>query len=364
MQAIRIAGGGLSGLATAVLLARRGFAVEVFDRHAGGGGRFHGGWQIIENGTREEDALDELRDLGLEPGFETVAARQATFLDGFGRRYEVESVHPYAYFIRRGGGTGSLDAWLRGLALSAGVTLHEAVAAPDSAEVVATGPRQADGVARELVFSSDLDDTIAVLFDPGVTPTGYAYLFCLSGHGTFGVAQVRGGNRMERAEWAAWARFQEALGPFSVDREHAGGQFMNFSLPHHLCDSHGHWHVGEAAGVQDYLFGLGNRLALRTAALAADGMMGHWDGRRFGRDVLRPMLTSVALRFVYERLGRAGSARFCRMAAARDFRAFLARLQRPTATRLALGRVVMATWRERRGCRHGALCAWCRRRQR
>ena len=57
--------------------------------------------------------------------------------------------------------------------------------------MVATGPRQADGVAREVVFASDLPDTVAVLFDPTVTPTGYAYLFCLGGHATFGVAQVR-----------------------------------------------------------------------------------------------------------------------------------------------------------------------------
>ncbi|HQU34463.1 MAG TPA: NAD(P)/FAD-dependent oxidoreductase, partial [Thermoanaerobaculaceae bacterium] len=62
---IRIAGGGLSGLAAAVQLARQGFEVEVFDRHRGGGGRFAGGWQVLENGSRDLDALDELRAMGL-----------------------------------------------------------------------------------------------------------------------------------------------------------------------------------------------------------------------------------------------------------------------------------------------------------
>ncbi len=360
---IRIAGGGLSGLATAVHLARRGLEVEVFDRHRGGGGRFAGGWQVLENGSVTADALDELRGMGLEPAFATVPATRALFLDGRGGRHEVASEVPYAYFVRRGP-EGSLDSWLRSLALAAGVTLHEGVAAPADAEVVATGPRQADGVARELVFASDLADTVAVLFDPTVTPTGYAYLFCLGGHGTFGVAQVRGVSGLPRARDLAWRRFREVLGEFAVrdGREH--GQFMNFSVPTHLRAADGRWYVGEAAGVQDFLFGLGNRLALRTAGLAAAGIAGRWDARAFAASVRRPMRTTVATRFLYERLGRRAFAAFCRRAARADFRRLLLRLQRPGLAKDAVAWTVMDAWRERRGCRHASVCGWCRERER
>jgi flavin-dependent dehydrogenase len=362
-QPIRIAGGGLSGLATAVLLARRGLAVEVWDRHRGGGGRFAGGWQVLENGSRETDALQELRSIGLEPDFPAVPMRRALFLDGFGGRFEVSSAEPYSYFVRRGGSAGSLDAWLRGLAKSAGVALRESTAAPPDADVVATGPRQADGVARELVFASDLPDTVAVLFDPSVTPTGYAYLFCLGGHGTFGVAQVRGVSSLGRAREQAWRRFREAFGEFAVrdGREH--GQFMNFSLPSHLRAADGRWRVGEAAGAQDFLFGLGNRLALRSAGIVAEGIAGRWDGEAFRSGLLRPMRATVALRFAYERMGRRAFSAFCRRASRGDFRRFLIRLQRPRVVTDAVARVVMAAWRERRGCRHGPLCAWCRERE-
>lgn len=363
-QTIRIAGAGLSGLATAVLLARRGRAVEVFDRRRGGGGRFHGGWQIVENGTTVGDALDELRSLGLEPSFERVPATSALFLDGRGGRHRVSSEEPYAYFIRRGAGAESLDGWLRGLADSAGVVIREGEAAPEEVEVVATGPRQADGVAKEIVFASDLQDTIAVLFDPEVTPTGYAYLFCLDGHATFGVAQVRRIAALDRARELAWERFRRELGEFRVDRLHDGGQFMNFSLPRRLQDDSGRWYVGEAAGVQDFLFGLGNRLALRSAALAAAAISGESIEGRFRRALLGPMRATVALRFAYERLGRGGFARFCRVAAGRDFRRFLVRLQAPRASTMLLSRAVMAAWRGRGACRHGPLCSWCRRPER
>jgi flavin-dependent dehydrogenase len=363
-SSVRIAGGGISGLATAVLLARNGFNVEVFDHHRGGGGRFAGGWQVLENGTVATDALEELRTIGLAPDVPVIAATRALFLDGFGRRFEVGSSAPFAYFIRRGAGPASLDGWLRRQAADAGVVLHDESAAPADSHVVATGPRQADGVAREVVFASDLPDTVAVLFDPAVTPTGYAYLFCLRGHATFGVAQVRGVNHLREAREEAWRRFRGVLGGFSVEQEHDGGQFMNFCLPSHLRADDGRWYVGEAAGVQDFLFGLGNRLALRTAGLAAAGIAGRWDASAFRRTIVRPMRTTVGLRFAYERLGRRGFSRFCRLASRGDFRTLLQRLQRPSAVKDAVARGVMAAWRERAGCRHGPLCSWCRRRER
>jgi flavin-dependent dehydrogenase len=361
---IRIAGGGISGLATAVLLARDGFAVEVWDRHRGGGGRFAGGWQVLENGTGGPDALDELRGLGLAPDFPAVPVTRALFLDGLGGRHAVSSATPFAYFVRRGGSEDSLDAWLRRLASEAGVLLHEGVAAPVESEVVATGPSQADGVAREVVFASDLPDTVAVLFDPAVAPTGYAYLFCIGGHATFGVAQVRGVARMKESQREAWRRFRAVLGEFAVRNEHEGGQFMNFCLPRHLRGRDGRWYVGEAAGVQDFLYGLGNRLALRSAGLVAAGVAGRWDAARFSRTIVRPMCASVALRFAYEQLGRRGFAAFGRLAARGDFRRLLLRLQHPGPFKDVLARAVMAGWRERGGCHHAPVCGWCRRRER
>jgi len=361
---IRIAGGGISGLATAVLLARRGIEVEVFDRHVGGGGRFAGGWQVLENGSTEQDALEELRALGLVPDVPVIPATRSVFLDGFGRSYEVASSEPFAYFVRRGGGKDSLDAWLRRQAAAAGVIVRDGVAAPADVEVIATGPRQADGVAREVVFASDVPDTVAVLFDPAVTPTGYAYLFCIGGHGTFGVAQVRRTARLGAAQIEAWRRFRESLGEFAVRDAREHGQFMNFSVPSGLRGSDGRWVAGEAAGIQDFLFGLGNSLGLRSAGLVAEGVAGEWDEERFRRTVVRPMRTTVALRFDYERVGRRGFARFCRLAGRSDFRRLLLRVQRPDALKGAVSSAVMAAWRERRGCRHGEGCTWCRRRER
>ncbi len=361
--AVRIAGGGLSGLSTAWLLARAGFDVTVCERKPAAGGRFAGGWQVLENGSSATDALEELAAWGFPAGIPAQPLHRALLLDGFGGRYEVASRRPFAYFVRRGGGRETLDGWLEAAVEQAGGRVVRGVTPPPDAQVVATGPRQADGVAREVIFTSHLADVAAVLFDPAVTPTGYAYLFSMGGHGTFGVAQVRRTASLRSAQELAWRRFRELLGEFPLEVLHEGGQYMNFSLPSALCDGTGRWWVGEAAGVQDYLFGLGNRLAMRSAALAAAGLLGRWDAAAFLGGLRRSMTTSVGLRFLFEAMGRRGLARFCRAAAGGDFREFLVGLQRPRLLTALLARVAQWVWRERRGCRHGPLCRWCRRRE-
>lgn len=362
MSTIRIAGGGLSGLATAVLLARQGAKVEVFDRRVGGGGRFYGGWQVLDNGLPPIDALAEIAELGFVGTPPVRPVRHAVFLDAFGGRHEVASAEPYTYFILRGA-KDSLDVWLRQQALAAGVVLHEGCEAPADALVVATGPRRADGVARELVFRSDLPDTVMVLFDPEISPSGYAYLFCLDGHATFGVAQVRRLRWLPEAYRVAWERFRREVGEFAVENRREGGQRMAFSPPRGLRGTDGRWYVGEAAGVQHFLFGLGNRLALRSAALVADGIAGLWDQGRFERELVRPMLASLALRWGYEQLGRRGFRRFCSFASRRDFRSLLLRLNATSILRCGLARLVMAAWGER-GEKSGPLPgAWHRRRE-
>ena len=359
---IRIAGGGLFGLATAVLLARQGAEVEVFDPRVGGGGRFFGGWQVLDNGLAPTDALIECKQLGFPSLPPVRPVRHAVLLDAFGGRHEVASAEPYTYFILRGG-EGSLDAWLRDEALTAGVVLHEGCDAPADAEVVATGPRRADGVARELVFRSDLPDTVAVLFDPEATPSGYAYLFCHDGRATFGVAQVRRLRSLPEAHRVAWERVRRELGEVAVEDRHEGGQGMAFAPPRSLRCSNGRWYVGEAAGVQHFLFGLGNRLALRSAALVADGVAGRWDRARFERMLYRPMLASLALRWAYERLGRAGFRRFCAFASGRDFRTLLLRLNATSVMRRSAARLVMAAWGEKRQDTGPLPGAWHRRRE-
>jgi flavin-dependent dehydrogenase len=359
---VRILGAGVSGLATALLLARRGFEVEVRDR---GRGRFAGGLQVLESGSRPEDALAELGRLGFgAPRCRVVPLRDALLFDQDLRRFPVASSAPYAYMIRRGSGPDTLDTWLREAATEAGVRL--ALGGEDDgwrADVVATGPPRADGAARELVFRTDHPDLTAVLFDPRLTPTGYSYLFVREGLGTIGAAQVRQRDRLRANARAAfdrlWGLFPMRVEPLGAEK----GLVMGFAVPGHL--RHGtRWYVGEAAGVQDFLFGLGNRLALRSAALAAEALAGGgWDRARFRREIVNPMRVSVLGRALWEAAGPRTVTALCRAFAGGDFRRRLLLLQRPSPWRRALAMLVMARWRERPGECPNPVATWSRRRE-
>jgi len=359
---VRILGAGLSGLATAVLLARRGLEVEVRDRRPGGGGRFAGGFQVLENGSSAQDVLGEISNLGLEPRCDLVPLHEAVFLDAGRRRYAVASRAPYAYLVRRGGGPGTVDGWLGEEAAAAGVRIGSG--SEDEAwmaDVIATGPRRADGVARERVFRTTHPDLMAVLFDPGIIPTGYAYLFVHDGFATMGAAQVRKLGELAGNARRAFAVLLEEF-PMAVEDLEEHVQYMNFGIPRGL-QAGGRWYVGEAAGIQEYLFGLGNRLALRSAALVASAVAGEpFDQRTFLERIVRPMRTSVLGRAGFELAGPRTVRRLCRWLAAGDFRQRLITLQRPGPARLLLARLVMAAWRAGPRARRLPVQAWSRRR--
>jgi len=365
MPPIRILGAGLSGLATALLLARRGLEVEV--RHRGGGkaGRFWGGFQVLENGSSHEDVLQELARMGVEPQCDLVPLHEAVLVDQDLQRYEVASARPYAYLIRRGQESGTLDASLRAAVGEAGIAVSEGSEGQGrTPDVVATGPQRSDRVAMEVVFRTDHPDMIGVLFDPGLTPTGYSYLFVHDGVGTMGAAQVRQARRLRANARLAFSKLRQVF-PMNMElRGSARGNFMNFGVPRHLRRD-GTWYVGEAAGVQDFLFGLGNRLARRSCAVTAEAIAGEgWDQKRFSSEIVRPMEASVLGRFAYECAGPRLTSIACKFLARKDFRDRLLALQRPSRWRRLLARAVMTAWRDSSDCPRLPVARWCRRAER
>ncbi len=70
MRAVRIVGAGPAGLAAAIHLLRSGRNVELFERRETVGARFIGEWQILENYSRRDDVLEELKRIGIETDFD------------------------------------------------------------------------------------------------------------------------------------------------------------------------------------------------------------------------------------------------------------------------------------------------------
>lgn len=300
-NSVRIAGAGPSGLACAIVLARAGVEVEVHERRPAVGDRFDGDHQILPDFGAEPRGIGLLEGLGVDPShLQCVPLREARFLDGQGRHVDARSAEPFAWLVRRGSRPGTLDHALASRARALGVQIHCGAALPvERADVLATGLRRVDGLALERMFTTSASDRIDVLLDERLAPGGYAYLFVHAGEATLGIAALGAFKDLDRRLERARERFA-AFGDFDEIAPRSAAHGMNFALPVSALDGM-RPRVGEAAGFQDFLFGLGLRMALVSGELAARARLENLDYDALWTTALAPrMRTSLVDRWLYE----------------------------------------------------------------
>src|SRR5947208_15820784 len=325
MQPIRIAGAGPSGLAAAIALAKGGRAVEVHEARPDVGTRFIGDLQIIESASEREPVPSFLDRIGIARNFYFRPADWATFYDHTSNARTIRSGEPYGWFIRRGAEEGTLDRGLLAQARDAGAkVIFNSRLKFEEADIVATGPAAPDGIAREMTWASSEPERIDVYFNHKLSPGGYSYLFILDGFATFGCAIVADFKRIDDYFDHSLAEAQR-LHAFEVPAEHRSGySYMNFHLKRHATSNSARF-VGEAAGFQDYLFGLGLRYALTSGYLAARSILESRDFDELWRaELSAKQETSLVNRFLFEAGGNFGLSMFVRRASrAKDFHRYL-----------------------------------------
>ncbi|MEO8380632.1 MAG: NAD(P)-binding protein [Acidobacteriota bacterium] len=362
MKAIRIAGAGPSGLAAAIALARAGRAVEVHESKKDVGVRFIGDLQIIEGSSETEPVLDFLERIGVELNFWHRPATSATFFDHRNAARTIRSETPFGYFIRRGAEPDTLDRGLLAQAQHLGVTvLFESRLQPADADIVATGPATPDGLAREMTWHTTDSERVDVFFNHRLAPGGYSYMFILEGLATFGCAIVADFKKIDEYFEHSLHAAQSAH-PFTIPAEtRTGYSYMNFHIKS-TATKDGARFVGEAAGFQDYLFGLGIRYALTSGWLAARSILEERDFDELWMRELGPKQeTSLVNRFLYEAGGNTGLSMFVRQAGrARNFNDYLRAWHRRTWWKSLLAPVVRRVWRQKGRCQHKPGLHWCR----
>jgi flavin-dependent dehydrogenase len=360
MQTVRIAGAGPSGLAAAIALAKAGRAVEVHEARPDVGTRFIGDLQIIESASESEPIPLFLDRIGIARNFYFRPSDWATFYDHRRVARVIRSGEPYGWFIRRGAEEGTLDRGLLEQARAAGanVIFNSRI---QTADIIATGPASPDGLAREMTWHSDEPDRVDVYFNHKLSPGGYSYLFILDGLATFGCAIVADFKRIDEYFDHSLAAAQR-LHRFNVPKEtRTGYSYMNFHLKQRATSGDARF-VGEAAGFQDYLFGLGIRYALTSGNLAARSILEERDFDDLWRSELgAKQETSLVNRFLYEMGGNRGLAMFVRSAArARDFRGYLSGWHQRRWWKSMLAPVVRRMWKHQGRCQHKPGEHWCR----
>ena len=306
-EEIHILGAGLSGLAAATLLARSGREVHVHELRKDSGARFDGDFQGIENWTGDIDFFDELEEWGFD--------NKEFKSDSFGI---IDLIHPddtitnpktdgVAFrVIERGTANHTIDQGFKRMAINSGATIHyDTKRSPEECQIVAAGPRESSAVAFGEIFETSHENIVAFQLNDKLAPGAYSYLIIIDGIGLICTCLWRKQRNSGRYldETIAWYDQNYSLDRRPIKR--VGGK-GDFGIPTKYVHE-GRYYVGEAGGLQDFMWGFGMRYAITSGVLAAKAIMGECDYEKEVRKRLVPLVKASAInRFLMNRVGDRG----------------------------------------------------------
>ena len=170
-------------------------------------------------------------------------------------------------------------------------------------DIVAVGPRFADGIATGYVFPTTLEDQARCIISEDLAPAGYAYLLVWEGRGTVATCLFRDQQNWQEAHRQTVEAFTRLVpGPDLGEARPFSGYGSVFGASRYRNEAE-RLFVGEAAGLQDPEWGFGMWYAVDSGALAARSLIEGFSydeaaGDRFDRRRLAALFN----RLLYERL--------------------------------------------------------------
>ncbi|OIO65966.1 hypothetical protein AUJ68_01685 [Candidatus Woesearchaeota archaeon CG1_02_57_44] len=313
IRTVRIAGSGPSGMSAAITLAKAGHTVEVHERNADAGMRFHGDLQGLENWSEDTDVLDSLRSMGISVNFDTTPFKDIAVTDG-STIWPISCSRPGFYLVKRGNVAGSIDQGLREQALAAGVRIrYKSALTEQDTDIIATGPRMGEvpAIAKGIVFETSLPDMALGMFNDKAAHLAYAYLLVTGGYGCL-CSMVCKDLRLINPCFEEAKRLFATLVDLDIRQPRNVGGVGSISAVPEFRRGHALL-VGEAAGLQDLMWGFGMRNALLSGHLAAQSIIQGASYERLASPVFTPRLKAgVVNRYIWERWASKGYANVLR----------------------------------------------------
>ncbi|MCE5214331.1 MAG: NAD(P)/FAD-dependent oxidoreductase [Methanobacterium sp.] len=305
MDSVKIAGTGPAGLSAAINLARQGYQVQVFEKNIDVGGRFHGEFQGLENWSDEEDALIQLKKMNICLNFDYHPFKNLSISNGE-KIWNFKCNNPAFYLVKRGSVPGSLDNQLKVQAEDNGVIFHFNKYLPDDeADIIATGPVKQGkfAIAQGITFQTEMEDNVICLVNDKAALKGYSYLLVAQGQATMGTVLFCGFNKLNHCFLETKKTYENML-ELDIKNPQKIGGIGSFSL-HNNFKKNGKLYIGEAAGLQDLLWGFGINKAMKSGYLAARSII---KGEDYESNALKyfnnKLKASLVNRYLWEKFAR------------------------------------------------------------
>ena len=311
---IRILGAGLSGLAAAAILAKNGKKVEVYETRQDSGARFDGDFQGLENWTSSKDFFEEMVEWGLDPNsFKSTDFTEMALIHPDDEITTPRSDRIAFRIVERGTDEHCIDQGFKRMALEAGATIHyNAKADPKDCTIIAAGPKDTSAIAFGEVFKTSFPNHVSFQLNDKLAPGAYSYLIVIDGVGLICTClwrKQKNSNRYLNETIACYEKLDPELDREPIKR--VGGK-GDFSIPSTYFANEQYF-VGEAGGLQDFMWGFGMRYAVTSGVMAANCLL---NGTNYDAQIRKDLLPLIKLsatnRMLMNRVGDRGFKRIAK----------------------------------------------------
>jgi flavin-dependent dehydrogenase len=303
MSKMKILGAGPSGLSAAINLAKAGYKVDIFEKNRDVGGRFYGNLQGLENWSDKRDALEILKEMNIEINFDCNPFSELTFSNG-SKIWDIKFNKLMFYLVKRGSIPGSLDQGLKEQALKLGVNIHfERTMPEEQADIIAIGPnpKEACGIDKGIVFKTKMKDVAICLIDNNAAFKGYSYLLVTNGYGCMCTVLFDKFEKINGCFVETKKIFSNLIDLDMQNPKTAGG--IGCFSNRNIFQKENRLYVGEAAKLQDALWGFGIKIAITSGFLAAKSIINNENYEKLAKKYFRRKLNAgIVNRFIWEKL--------------------------------------------------------------
>jgi len=304
MKNIKIQGAGLSGLCAAINLAKAGITVDVYEKNDDCGKRFLGDLEGLENWSSKIDIIQELKSMNIKTNFDCNSFKKVYLSDGK-QILSNTFKRPMFYIVKRGAAEKTLDQGVKKQALDMGVNIHfNSKTKKENMDIISTGTAGIKhiGIVKGIRFETDSDNIAVSLINNKASSSGYSYLLISNGYGCLcSVNLYLSGDMINKYYKKTYEIIRKQF-DFNIKNEKNVGGIGCFLLKPRLIENN-KIYTGEAAGLQDLLWGFGMRYAFKSGYLAAISIIENKNYKKLIKKNIYPQLkTSVVNRYLSDKI--------------------------------------------------------------
>ena len=297
----KIAGAGVAGMTAALNLKKSGHDVVIYEKQSTVGGSRHGDYEGLENWIFNQPMTQFFESHGFDfEKLDSVPIQNFSVHTEKRSPFIVRSRTPFFYMVKRGPGSDCFDRQLYEQCHRAGVDFKFDSPAPGHIDIDSTGSKKAAAYIKGVNFTTPLANQVHLLLGQKFAPKGYGYLIIQNGHGTVATAFKKTKNELSDPLHESIKYFRGR--GFDIPNKNifgSRGSFSNLNMKFFQRP----YRIGEAGGFQDFLFGFGMRMAMRSGLAAAYHIKGEkYQAKRILRNLHWKRHISFINRMLYERL--------------------------------------------------------------